>query len=66
MVSLYIVYRGGNCMGGSLNNDKNLRVYLTLTKRVYIAGEYVEGTVHIDCQMDRPYRSLIIRLEGRE
>ena len=52
-------------MGSSLNNDKNLQVYMTLTKRVYYAGEIVYGTVHLNCLNDRPYHSLFIRIEGR-
>lgn len=53
-------------MGSSLNKDSNISLYVSLAKRVYMAGETVEGVVHIDCKADRPYRLLHIRLEGNE
>ena len=36
-------------MGSDLNKDKSARLFLTLNKRVYYAGEMVEGSVHLNC-----------------
>ena len=53
-------------MGSSQNKDPAVRIYITLAKRVYIAGEMVEGVVHIDCKASRPYKQLYIKLNGSE
>jgi hypothetical protein len=53
-------------MGSSLNSDKDAKLYVTLSKRVYIAGEMVEGSAHINCSAHRPYRLLNLLLEGEE
>ena len=51
-------------MGSNLNKDKSARVYITLQKRVYFAGEMIEGSVHLDCLENRPYRSLMLIFKG--
>lgn len=50
----------------SLNADENLRIYLSLTKPSYYAGEYVQGTIHINCLENRPHQNLLIKIEGKE
>jgi hypothetical protein len=51
-------------MGSSQNKDPTLVIYITLSKRMYYAGETVEGIVHVDCKANRPYNQLYIRLHG--
>lgn len=53
-------------MGSALNKDSNVKIHMTLAKRVHYAGEYVEGAVHVVCLENRPYRNVHIRLEGKE
>lgn len=53
-------------MGSSQNKDATVRIYITLSKRVYMAGEMVEGVVHLDCKANRPYTHLYIKLNGSE
>lgn len=53
-------------MGSSLNKDPTIQIFLTLSKRVYYAGETVEGVVHIDCKALRTYSRLFIRIRGSE
>lgn len=53
-------------MGSSLNKDSTLVIYLTLNKRVYYAGETLQGVVHIDCKANRPYTQLFLKVEGYE
>ena len=53
-------------MGASLNSDKQVKIYMTLDKRVYYAGETIQGSVHIICKVDRPYRFVRVKFEGRE
>ncbi len=53
-------------MGTSQNKDPNISIYVSLTKRLYYAGETVEGMVHVDCTAPRPYTELYIKLYGKE
>jgi hypothetical protein len=53
-------------MGCALNSDKAVRIFVTLGKRVYYAGEMVEGAVHLNCLEERPYRSVSIIIRGKE
>lgn len=53
-------------MGSSQNKDPTIDIYLTLSKRVYYAGETVEGAVHINCKANRPYTQIFLRLHGHE
>jgi hypothetical protein len=53
-------------MGSSQNKDPAVRIYITLAKRVYMAGEMIEGAVHLDCKANRPYKQLYIKLNGSE
>ena len=53
-------------MGSSQNKDPNVIIYVSLAKRIHIAGQMIYGTVHIDCKLYRPYKQLYIRLTGSE
>jgi hypothetical protein len=53
-------------MGFVLSRDLNIKLYITLKQVFYVAGERVEGAVHILCTADRPYRFLSIIVEGEE
>lgn len=54
-------------MGSSKSQpDPNAQIYTTLNKKVYFAGEVVEGVTHINCTADRPYDFLQIRINGKE
>ena len=53
-------------MGSSQNKDPTIQIYLTLSKRMYYAGETVEGVVHIDCKANRAYNQLFIHIHGSE
>jgi hypothetical protein len=53
-------------MGSSINGDKDAKLFVTLRKRVYYAGEMVEGAVHLNCSAERYYRFLNLLIEGQE
>lgn len=53
-------------MGSSQNKDPNIDIYITLNKRIYYAGETLEGAVHLDCRANRPYTQIFLRLHGHE
>jgi hypothetical protein len=48
------------------NVDLNVRMFMTFSKRVYYAGEMVEGALHIHCLNPRPYRSIYLIIRGEE
>jgi hypothetical protein len=61
-VKLYIII----IMGNSLNTDKRVRIYLALNHPVTYAGQYLEGTAHLQVLEDTPYRSLNVNLVCNE
>jgi hypothetical protein len=55
-------------MGSLLDSgsDKDVRIFVTFSRRVYYAGEMVEGAVHIHCLNPRPYRTINLIIRGEE
>jgi hypothetical protein len=51
---------------GSLNSDKNVQLLVELQKRVYYAGEEVQGVVHLQVQAQTYYRQLDLVVVTRE
>lgn len=53
-------------MGSTESIDERVDIYLELSKPFYYAGEWIDGTVHINCKQVTQYGGLNLRLEGRE
>lgn len=53
-------------MGSSQNKDPTVNIYITVSKRLYMAGDLVEGSIHVDCKANRPYMHLYLKFHGAE
>ena len=53
-------------MGSSHTRDPHIGLHMELARPVFVAGEYVDGTIYLDARQTRPYHNLVVRLIGRE
>jgi hypothetical protein len=51
-------------MGSAETKDSYIDIFIETSKACYYAGDYVDGSVYINCKGARPYTNLFIRLEG--
>lgn len=53
-------------MGSSQNSDSRVKLYVEMAAPVIYAGQYLEGTAHLQVLEDTAYSDLIISLVGSE
>lgn len=53
-------------MGSSQNSDSRVKLYVEMAVPVIYAGQYLEGTAHLQVLEDTAYSDLLINLVGSE
>ena len=53
-------------MGSSQHKDPNIEMFVECSKPYYVAGEYVEGCVHLHVKINSSYSNLTIYMQGQE
>ena len=53
-------------MGSSQHKDPNIEMFVQCNKPYYVAGEYIEGCVHLNAKINSNYSNVTIYLEGQE
>lgn len=53
-------------MGNHQNKDSRVRLYITTSKPLIYAGQYLQATAHAEVLEDTPYQSINISLIGKE
>ena len=53
-------------MGSSQNSDNRVKLYVELATQVIYAGQYLDGTAHLQVLEDTAYSDLMVSLVGSE